>query len=60
MSGKSKNAKASAWKQKVIFLLMFNVGGENSPQMQFLTSSVYDQQIDIDTDCLLCTIQQQT
>jgi len=56
MSGKSKNA----WKQIVNFLLMFNVGRVNSPQMQFLTTSVYGQQIYIDTNCLLCAIQQQT
>jgi len=50
MSGKSKNAKKSDWKQLVNFLLMFKVGGVNSPQFQFLTIFVCGQQIDIDTD----------
>ena len=39
---------------------MFKVGGVNSPQFQFPTTFVCGQQIDIDTDVLLCAIQQQT
>jgi len=58
MSGKLKNAKISDLKQKV-FLLMFKVGGVNSPQFQFLTTFICGQHIDIDIDFLLCAIQQQ-
>jgi len=39
---------------------MFKVGGVNSLQFPFLTTFVCGQHIDIDTDCLLCAIQQQT
>jgi len=39
---------------------MFNVGGVYSPQFQFPTNFVCGQPIDIDTDVLLCAIQQQT
>jgi len=41
--------KKSDWKQ-IVFLLMFKVGGVNSPQFQFLTTFVCGQQIDQDTD----------
>jgi len=60
MSEKSKNAINICLETNSYFLLMFKVGGVNSPQLQFLTTCVCGQQIDIDTDFLLCTIQQQT
>ena len=60
MSGQPKNAEKSDWKQIVNFLFMVKMGGINSPQFHFLTTFVCGQQIDIDTDFLLCVIQQQT
>jgi len=61
MSGMSKMLK-NLIKKIVNFLLMFKVGGVNSPQFQFLTTfvHVYGQQMDMYTDFLLCAIQQQT
>jgi len=39
---------------------MFKLGGVNSPQVQFLKTFVCGQQTDMDTDFLLCAMQQQT
>jgi len=53
MSGKLNNTK-----QTVTFLLLLKIGWVNKPQIQFLTSLVCYQLIDIDIDFLLRAKQQ--
>jgi len=60
MSGKLKNGKIIWLETYSYFVLMFKVGGGKFTPISFFTSFVCGQQIDIDTDLLLCAIQQQT
>ena len=57
MSGKQKMLKICL-KSNSCFLLMFKMGAVTFLQSQFLRSCVCDQQMYIDTNVVLCAIQQ--